>query len=90
MSERIKATKKMGCVDVPAPVLKDGRGRFIVLGSAESEVGGPIVYEEGGKVFMRVGNGHESDTVVELPVGTVIKSGSPIPHTFINIKVVPD
>jgi hypothetical protein len=88
MTEKIRATRKMGSVDVPPPVLKDSRGRFIVLPTAESEVGGPIVYEEDGKVFMRVGDGHKSDTVIELSVGSKIKAGSPIPHTFINIEVV--
>lgn len=88
MVEIMRVRKWMGSVEVPPPVLRDGKGRFIVLGNAVSEVGGPIIYEQDGKVFMRIGDGHDSDTLVDLPVGAKIKAGCIIPHVRTEIEVV--
>jgi hypothetical protein len=90
MGERMRVRKWMGLVEVPPPVLSDGKDRFIVLGSKHSEVGGPIIYEQSGGVFMRVGDGYDSDTIVNLPKDSKIKAGSPTPHTYIEIEVVDD
>jgi hypothetical protein len=85
MKEKFTASRKIGAIDVPPPILADSRGKFIVFGRKMEA----IVSESGGKVTMTIGDGNVGDIEVELPVGSKIKgAASDAPHDLIEINIV--